>query len=250
MYQQSRLSEFFDLVHGFSERADGNMSFRWGERDEVRKNRRAFLGVLGVPLERCVGMEIRHGTDIAILDSSYAGRGMRSPDDTVKADACITHEKNLFPFLLTADCLPVIIYDPKRRVFGLVHISRMNSTRGMAKMTVEAMQRGYGCDPRNLIAVVGPSIRKESCVFAAEEFAKRIRNGSEWKDFLLEVRPEEFEIDIAGYNVEQLLDAGVQQQNLEVSDVDTAANELFFSHRRTRRTGEAEGRMATVVGLN
>ncbi len=56
-------------------------------------------------------------------------------------------------------------------------------------------------------------------------------------------------VDIVGYSKRQLIEAGVKEENIEVSDIDTAADSTFFSHYRSKKTGEAEGRFATVVGM-
>ncbi len=252
MYQLNKLKNIPGLTHGFSDIKDGNMSFVWGEEKSVMENRSAFLSQLGVSLNDCVITRTRmsHGTDIEIVNNSLKGRGIEHPiSDDSDVDAMMTNDKNLFLAILTADCLPVIIYDPIKNVVALTHLSRINTPKDFARRVIDKMKTEYNSVPEDLIIGIGPCIHKESYLFPSEELKKLIPNEKVFRGFIGDLPEAKKAIDLVGYNTEEFISAGVRNKNIEVSGIDTAANTGFFSHCRSRLTGESEGRMATVVGM-
>jgi polyphenol oxidase len=245
VYQLEPLRRLPGLVHGFSRVADGNMAFTWGEAKTVVGNRRRFLAQMDVPIERCVTAFIDHSIVVEQVGKGAAGRGMTEPTEVV-ADALITNTPDLFLFFLTGDCLPIILYDSKGPAIGLVHASRLNSASGFVKKVVAAMGERYGSEPSDLMAGVGPAIHKESYVFPASEVR---RWGAGFGDFAIDLGDGRMAVDLIGYSRGELIAAGVPAERIAVSDIDVGVDASFFSHRRSKRTGEPEGRMATVLGL-
>ena len=241
MYQLSKLKKVPSLTHGFSEAKDGNMSSNWGEREQVLKNRKKFLSSLGIRPEDSVAMFLEHGMDIALIGESSKGQ------EALAVDCLITKSKNVFLFVLTADCLPVVFYDASRKLLGLAHVSRINTPLMFVRKIIERFQK-EGSRPEDIVVAIGPGVRRESYVFDRDELAKRIA-GDGWKDFLISLPDGKTGIDLVGYNIHQLISAGVLRENIEVADVDTITDENFLSHYRSGFTGEPEGRMATVVGI-
>lgn len=252
MYQLDRLKKIPGLVHGFSDIKDGNMSFDWGEANLVIENRNGSLSQLRINPKDCVITRTRmaHGKDIEIINSSLKGRGMNSPISNVAdVDAMITSEKRLFLVILTADCLPVILYDAAKEVLALAHLSRINTPLNFMRDIVGKMKSEYDSEPKDIIVGIGPCIHKESYVFSAEELKKRIPDEKIFNGFVADLPDGGKAIDLIGYNVKELVSAGVPERNIEISKIDTGGNKNFFSHYRSGLTGEAQGRMATVVGM-
>lgn len=111
------------------------------------------------------------------------------------------------------------------------------------------MKSEYGSKPENLIVAIGPCIHKESYIFSKEELTKRIPDEKIFKGFIADLPDGRKSINLAGYNIEQMISAGIKKGNIEMSGIDTVKNEEFFSHYRSRLNGEPEGRMMTVVGM-
>ncbi len=243
MYQLDKLKNIPELVHGFSDVKDGNMSFVWGERKEVLNNRKAFLEKLDIKSEDSVSMFLKHGTEIMSVNEFSRG------EDAMPVDCLMTKSKNVFLFVLTADCLPLVLYDADKSILALAHISRINAPRNFIQKIIGKMESEYGVRPDNSTAAIGPCIHKESYVFGDEEFKKRVPNEEIFEGFIGELKNGRKSIDLVGYNVAKLVSAGVDEKNIEISGIDTAKDKKFFSHYRSRRDGELEGRMATVVGI-
>jgi len=252
MYQLDKFKNIPGLIHGFSDVNDGNMSFDWGDENSVIEKRARFLSHLGISVDNCVITRTRmsHGTDIEVINGSLKGRGAKfSVSDEADVDAMITNEKDLFLVILTADCLPVIFYDPVKNALALAHLSRINTPENFTKKIIERMEEEHGVEPGNIIAGIGPCIHKESYIFSAEDLGKRIPDEKVFNGFIADLPDGKKSIDLVGYNVRQMIFAGIKEDNIEISGIDTAKDRNFFSHYRSRQNGEPEGRMATVVGI-
>lgn len=245
MYQIEELLKFSGLVHGFSTKADGNMSFKFGKREEVIKNREKFLSDLGIKLDSCVALVTQHKDEIVIANRSLAGRGIREAEEAIPADGLITKEKNLYLFLLIADCLPIIMYDPKKEVVEIIHAGWKSTKARIALKAINKFKSEFNCEVQNIYVAIGPAIHKESYKF--KDPAQR--QLEDWKPYLKDLPNGETAIDLIGYNVKQLKDAGVLPENIFVSDIDIAKSNNYFSHYRdSQRNPDGEGRFACVAG--
>lgn len=203
------------------------MSYDFGDKEKVLENRRKFLEDIRIPVERAVFLDVQHGNKIIQATNSLAGVGFFSQETAIKADGIVTTEKNLALIVLTADCIPAIFYDKKNEVLGLAHISRHNTQAGFSQAFVSFLKREYGTNIQELKVFFAPSIKKES--------------------YILPDYPQGF--DLTGENVNQLLLKGIPEENMYVDPTNTARTFEFFSHYRSIRGGEREGRFATAAML-
>ena len=245
MYRLKRLLEFKNLVHGFSTIADGNMSFRWGKEEEVIKNKQKFLESLGVHPASCVQMQVLDDAVVREITPEEAGISLEK-DHVLEADALVTDRKDLFLFLVIADCLPMIFFDRKRSVVSLAHLGWKSTDQKLAPAVVGFMKEHYGSCPADIVVGIGPGVKKGSY-----RFPNPLQRGlrKEWELFLDHSTAGFTAIDVVGYNRRQLIDAGIREENISVSDVDTITSRDFFSHYRAQRAGEKEGRFAAAVGI-
>lgn len=247
MYQIAKLQKFSGLVHGFSTKADGNMSFKFGKKKEVVKNRSKFLSKLGIKPNSCVALVTQHEDKIVVAGRSLAGMGIKNPKSAIAADGLITKEKNLYLFLLVADCLPIILYDPKEEILGIIHAGWRSTKLKIALKAVNKFKTKFNCGSSNICAAIGPAIHKESYKFK-NPIQKKSRA---WKPYLHDLPSAETAIDLVGYTKKQLEDAGVLVSNIFISNKDTARSKEFYSnYQDTRANPENQGRFACVLGLN
>ncbi len=219
MYQLPRLQNIPGLIHGFSEKSEGNMSFKWGKSmEEVVAARKIFLEKLVIPISSCVTMSLAHGSRVVRVRTEDRGKGMTGKEGHIEADALSTNEPDVFLFLLTADCLPVILYDPIKKAVALAHASRINAAAGISAKAIEHLGREYGSKPRDIIAGIGPAIHKESYIFPSETIGERGLRTPEWAKFLTDFPDGRTAIDLIGFNFQELVDAGVREANIEISD--------------------------------
>ncbi|MFI5531440.1 peptidoglycan editing factor PgeF [Kitasatospora sp. NPDC051853] len=202
--------------------------------ENVRRNRELTARELGLDPARVVMMRQVHGTEVAYVTQPY------DPRTAPPLDGIVTDRPGLGLVALAADCAPVLIGDPVRRLVGAAHSGRAGTVAGMAPALVAAMTE-RGSDPADLVALVGPlacgrcyevpqAMQDEACE-ALPELRSTTRRGTP----ALDVR--------AGITA-QLTRAGVGE--IRHDDRCTIEDEDFFSHRRERETG----RFAAYVWLD
>lgn len=203
------------------------MSHRFGSKESVVENRRNFLNQIRIPSERSVFIEVQHGTKIIEGTTSLAGIGFGSSASAIKADAIFTKERNLALVVLTADCIPAIIYDRTNQILGLIHLSRHNTENSFSQIVISFMRREYNTNLSELKVFFGPSIKKGS--------------------YILSEYPDGY--DLVSKNVHHLLLKGLSEENIFIDPTDTASSSDFYSHYRAARNKDEEGRFATVAML-
>lgn len=188
---------------------------------------------LGVDMPQVFWRKQIHGDDILVAQGGV-GTVKACPD----ADAYVTNEKGLPIAIRTADCVPVFIYDPHRRVIGLAHAGWRGTYKKIAAKTVQRMQEKFQSQPGDLKIVLGPSIR-ECCYQVGEEFRDY------FPSFVCD-RGGYLYADMVGANRDQLINAGVSPGNILDSGKCTCCDKNYFSFRRD---GKKAGRMISVMML-
>ena len=250
MFQIPQLSKHKGLFHVFSEKSDGNMANSISgviyNFDQVLKNRKKFLEKVGVDSNKTVCMWVTHGDEIIDADPKTAGVSMRDYSKAIKVDGLMTNRKGLYLFLLIADCLPIIIYDPVAEAVGLIHAGWRGVDLEIAKKGVEMFKSKYKSGVENIIVAIGPCAQKESFVKENPEHVDDPR----WRDFIVLDIAKLYKIDLVGFTKKQLLDAGIKKENIIDCGIDTVKDKRFFSHVRDCNNNiSRQGRFACVVGL-
>jgi YfiH family protein len=263
------------LVHGFSTRPGGasengalNLGFTDGDsRECVLENRGRFFRAIGADKMRAVTLrqihsDIVHRVDLPEADSSEAPQ----------ADALFTREPGVLLVVQTADCVPILLADPKRRAVVAIHSGWRGTLRRIAAKTLGRMQMEFGTRPEDVIAALGPGIGR--CCYevgsdVAREFYAQFPEARDWFDGpfdalasgendpnwlpWLTMRPPghpppspRVNLDLLAANRAILADAGVPLRQISVSGLCTACrSDLFFSYRRERTTG----RLMAAIGI-
>jgi purine-nucleoside/S-methyl-5'-thioadenosine phosphorylase / adenosine deaminase len=267
------------LVHGFSTRQGGISTCYGGKslnlgltphdlQKSVERNRELFEKTVGAidddgkpwPLlqVRQIHSAIVHRID---ADTELAAAG----------DGMISNAAGLLLAIKTADCVPVLVADLKRRVVGAFHAGWRGTVARVVEKGVGEMRRQFGSNPRDLRAAIGPCIRKCCYSVGAEvraEFESQFNYAAEILEevfdsnaihvkypllFLNQRAPghgdlgPETHLDLVAANKRQLEDAGVRVEHISVVEGCTACNtKRFFSHRA--EFGKT-GRMLAVIGI-
>ena len=148
-------------------------------------------------------------------------------------DAMLTNVAGICLMILVADCVPILLFDPRKKAIGVVHAGWKGTLKGIAKHTVETMETTFGSSAKDIIAGIGPSIgpccykvgpevisQAKSVLHPANEY---IINESEGGAGYL---------DLKKANLDQLLYAGLEEKNIETTSLCTFHNPgLLFSYR-------------------
>jgi hypothetical protein len=206
------------FVHGFSTIALGTVGLTHApDPVPVLASRRAFARAVGIGDEPLTTAGAVHGAMVARVDE---------PKDVVQGvDGLVTNQRGVALFATFADCYPIVLWDPVKRVVGLAHSGWRGAVAGVAKAAVNAMHDEYGSDPQNIRAGIGPGICGR-CYEVGADVASQF--GSSF------VRPGEgdrFLLDLAAANRAQLEVAGVS--DVHVLALCTKETDFLPSHRRT-----------------
>ena len=152
-------------------------------------------------------------------------------------DALITDIREKGIVIQTADCQPVLIFDPVRKVVANVHSGWRGSIKNIIGLTLEEMKINFGCNAGNMTAGVGPSLGPCCCEFVnyRREFPEALWRYREGNHF-----------DLWELSRDQLLNGGVTREKIFLSKICTkCSTDLFFSYRAEKTTG----RFASFIGL-
>ena len=309
--QFAHFQQFPELAHGIFTRNGGvstfpfqglNVSVSSGDAFEnVLRNR--FLALQSLQLENypCATAWMIHSGDVLTFDRedwddwrsdwpyrSYSVDGHEliwTTRPRRKADAIITKQRGVALAMSSADCIPMMFYDPVQQVIGIAHVGWRGAARGLAAVTVNAMSEQFGCQPGHIYAGIGPSIGpccnevseevqrlyrgeqqfevlptgeryrnlvRESAVFTVEELAHSQHQSAlpAFEDAINRVptmRRRSLRLNVWETNRNQLLLAGLLAEHIELTGVCTScAKERFYSYR-----GEhgKTGRFPSILAL-
>lgn len=229
-------------------KADGHLKSNGPEDiEEVAANIHAVADKTHIPFDSIIALNVAAHPDAwdEIIDvTSKPDHALIAWDERVVSDALVTNISGITLLLPVADCNAVAIYDPIKNVLAVVHLGWQSTVAGLATKIIEHLQRTYHSSAPDLRIFISPSIRAESYVF--DEVSQR--NDPAWKLFLHETE-KGIGVDLPGYNRQKFIDAGVLPENIELSPINTASSEEYFSHYRSVRTGEPEGRFALLARM-
>lgn len=218
-----------------------NLGFNTSDqRHSVEGNRSTLARSFDLPPHLLLTVQQVHGSDILLLNEP-------NPDLShflsVECDAIITDQPGIMIGILVADCFPVLLHAPGRRVAAAVHVGWRGAAAGLLGKTVRAMQDECGCRPEELRAAVGPGIgahRYEVDRPVRDAFRK---GSGHWEEIASEVSLGKWHLDLRHSCLLQLADAGLDPDNVEATEQDTCCHrELFFSYRRDNgQTGRQLG---------
>jgi purine-nucleoside/S-methyl-5'-thioadenosine phosphorylase / adenosine deaminase len=218
------------------------------EAERVVANRRRLLEAFGMTLERSVWCRQTHADGVAVVGEEDAGRGAAEEDSVVGgADALVTDVPGLALCVKLADCVPVVVFDPVRRVVGLAHAGWAGTVARICAATVARMRERFDCEPQHLVAAIGPSIGPAAYEVGADVIERaEAAFGARATDLLAPLGAGRARFDLWSANRIDLEEAGVPAERIEVAAISTEDRlEDFFSHRAEGETG----RFVTVVCL-
>lgn len=149
-------------------------------------------------------------------------------------DGLVTNKKNLAICTTNADCIVLMMYDTKKHVIANVHSGWRGTIQKVSAKTIEKMEQIYGCNPKDIICCISPSIRK--CHFEVDEDVKNMFENS-FKDISKFASKEnKWHIDTVKINIEILKEKGVKEENIIDSKICTVCNSnLIHSYRGSNK---------------
>ena len=249
---QYLVADNISVPHGFTTRQGGvsegylasmNIGTRRGDKIEnVYKNYEILGNSIGFDPQKSVHTKQTHTDIVRIADASLWGAGLYKAE-LDPCDALITNTPGTALVIFTADCTPVLLYDPVTGAVGAAHAGWRGTAANIVGKTVSAMAEHFGCLPQNIRAAIGPNIG--FCCFETDRdvpdaiFALL---GAESAPYIAQ-KGDKFHVDLKGVNACLLRKAGVL--SVDISDHCTACNpDLYWSHRKV---GSSRGSQGAII---
>jgi len=198
----------------------------------VRANRNLSLEALGCVPESVFDVWQVHGADVVCATAP------RPDSESIRqADIILTDKPELTLYMRFADCVPILLHDPRKGVVGVAHAGWVGTLRGVATTTINAMKKQYGSNPADIVAGIGPSIGPDHYEVGSDVILQVMENFKDESELVLRSHNGKIHFDLWKTNRLLLERAGVG--HIEVSEVCTACNTNdWFSHRAEKgRTG-------------
>ncbi|MFC0202108.1 peptidoglycan editing factor PgeF [Paracoccus rhizosphaerae] len=240
-----------DVKHGFFTRKGGASSglfagLNCGRRstdqtDMVQVNRARVASAMGVPMDHLATVKQVHSAKVVTLTEDDDIAEIRD----VQADGLVTARRDVAVAVLTADCQPILLADPKAGVVGACHAGWRGAIDGVIEATVDAMRNLGAKDVR---AVIGPTISQQAYEVGDEFMDNFLAEDPESERFFSGGPRGRPMFDLPGFGLKRLRDAGVEAEwsrHCTYSDP-----QRFFSYRRATHEGQVDyGRLISAISL-
>jgi len=183
-----------------------------------------------------------HSDNIHIVTEDKT-KGWKSLSDAIEeCDALITDRPHVMLTILTADCVPILLYDTKNHVIAAIHAGWKGTKAQIASKTITKMKETFNTKVEDIIAAIAPSIGA-CCYEVGEDVAQHFFDTPQG---FRQVQ-DKYMLDLPQINKIQLLQAGLKEEHIEMSNICTACDvEHFFSYRKEQG---CSGRFMSMIGL-
>lgn len=223
--------------------------FNEDSAENILENRRRFLKLFPGPwlLTGCWQV---HGSDLRIITSKEdAQPPADARGETVYCDALIGITEGVLLAVKTADCVPILLGDPKTGAFSAVHAGWRGTLAGIVKVAIERMSQQFSTKPADILVAIGPAATEccyEVGTDVIEGFTQRFPSA---EGLFRSSRPNHAYIDLVKANKDQLVTSGINAANLSIAPLCTMCRtDLFFSYRREKKVHGRVGRLMSVIG--
>lgn len=220
---------------GYSEGRYGefNINRYCGDSEEaIRQNRSLLCLHLGISDERLIMPHQVHLTEMAVIDEAFLQLSAEERLARLEGvDALMTDVAGVCIGVSTADCIPVLLFDPVHQAGCAIHAGWRGTVQRIVEKAVAKMTAVYGTHPADLVAQIGPGIHLDSFEVGDEVYDAFAREGFRME--LISKKYEKWHIDLPECNRQQLLSVGIPASQIAVSPVCTfQQSDRFFSARR------------------
>lgn len=241
------------VTHGFTTRMGGvsegycstmNISTTRGDDPKaIEENQRRLARALGVRVEDFTYTHQTHTTNVAVVREEDRGKRF------METDGMVTDVPGICLVTFYADCVPLYFVDPVHRAIGLSHSGWRGTVKRMGQVTLERMKEAYGTKPEDVFAAIGPSICQDCYEVSGDVIEEFRENFSEfvWSQLFYEKENGKYQLNLWRANQIVLTEAGVEAQNIAVTNLCTHCNpEILFSHRST---GVKRGNLSALLAI-
>jgi len=250
MFFSSKLKKFLNIKHCFFSRKNGiskglYKSLNCGlgsddKKENVFKNLELVCKKIECKKELLITLNQKHSNQVFCFENIGAVKNKLS------GDAIVSKVKNVGFGILTADCAPILFYDPNKKIIGCAHAGWKGALNGIIKNTVKKFNE-LSSNSNDIIAVVGPCIKKNNYEVKNDFFDKFVNYDKENENFFKKTTKEKYTFDLRGFINKELSNLNIT--HIENIEKDTfSEDEFFYSYRRSIVNKEKDyGRCISVI---
>lgn len=217
--------------------------------ENILENRRRFLKLFPGNWSLAGCWQI-HGKDVrTVANAVEAKPAENAHGDTVYCDALVSNALEVLLGVKTADCVPILMADPRTKGFAAVHAGWRGTVAGIAGNTLEKLEAEYGANPHDVRVAIGPAAAGccyEVGVEVIDAFRSRFR---EHDSLFISTKPGHARVNLLEANRDQLMAKGVDPERIHTAPLCTmCSTDLFFSYRREKAVQGKVGRLMSVIG--
>jgi polyphenol oxidase len=224
-------TNFENLVCGYTLPEHGNMaltrkSISSGKTTE--ENRIKLSNLLNFDINNFFLPHQVHSDKVILVNEDNKGKGVYSLENAIEGDACVTNKKNILLMITWADCIPILMYDPKNEIIGAVHSGWKGTKQNIFKKTLDTM-KSLGSQEKDIYVSIGPGIRS-CCYKVGKEFQLYFSGNHNF----FSLKKNDLYFDLAGYINDIVLSNGI---DINKNDFYSKCNSccktpVFFSCRK------------------
>ena len=208
----------------------------------VEENYRILANALGFSMDKLVATRQTHSDIVLKVGQAQWGTALVE-GASAESDALVTNEPGTALVIYTADCTPILLWDPVTGAVGAAHAGWRGTAADIAGKTVRAMVSSFGCDPKNIRAAIGPNIGP--CCFETDRDVPDAMVLALGEAALPHIRQQgnKYYVNLKEINAQFLRRAGVEK--IEISTACTACDtDRYWSHRKT---GGLRGSQGAII---
>ena len=252
--QFRKLLEYPELVHCYTLKANdfdiaGNETYE-EKKNKVEDNYTKLASSLQIPKETIIRPYQTHTNIVKRIDEKKNEIEI-FPKEFTNVDGLITNQTGITCSLSFADCTPIYLYDPVKKVIGDVHSGWKGTLTRIGKVAVESMVQEYGCNPKDIICCIGPCIRK--CHFevskdVADNFQNEFQEMEDMDEIITFLQGKnKYVIDTCKINENMMKEVGLKKENIIDSGICTVCNNGQMHSYRAHK--ELAGRNTAILGM-
>jgi YfiH family protein len=248
-YKFKHFESYPTLLHSVSKKSTSypyscSLALHTGEeKNDIITNRKIIIGHFSPDTYYDFVMaQQTHSDNIHVIKEKET-RGLKCMEDGIEnCDALLTDLKGVMIAVVTADCIPILLYDKEKKVIAAVHAGWKGTKNKIVYKTVQMMIKTYNSNPKNIIAGIAPSIGS-CCYEVGEDVAKHFFSYPQ----SMQKKSDKYMLDLPYLNKIQLKEAGLIYKNIEMSNVCTSCNvKDYFSYRKEKG---CSGRFMSMIAL-
>jgi polyphenol oxidase len=238
LWQFENLSGYSLIRHFVSDRISSQigkeftLSFSSSpDKEEIRANRGKLASAMGIESQQLIFPSQVHQTRIVHVTS-----GM-DKSELMETDALITNVPGMCLAVMSADCVPILLYDKNNGAVAAIHSGWRGTVAKILSKTLEEMNARYGTMGKDIVAAIGPSVCQESYEVGEEVIESVMTSFANADQLLVATTQNKAKLDLWEANRSQLIDFGVREEDIEVSNLCTVKNNNYFFSARKGDSG-------------